>query len=387
MDYRKRWEPFEEVGSGGQGKVSRVLDIGQFRELTPNRVKNILHLLVTTLPNSLTKDMFDQFRLLIRDVVQMDDPQYHGALKELHQPADARDAALAQERIKREIQAMQTISHRNLLKILDADPDGRWFVSQFHPKRTLEVHSSRYTGNFPAALKALRPLVEGVAELHKQGYVHRDIKPANIFIKADDNLVLGDFGLVAFEDPGHTRISATWENVGSRDWMPAWAQTLRTEEPRPTFDVFSLGKLLWAMVSDTPKLPFWYFYKPAYDLTQRFPEAPHIALLNPLLSKCVVENEVDCLPDAGALLEEIDQLLAVMELEEGRLSVQVKRQCRVCGVGVYEQVVRPGKGDDITNFGLTATSNTLSIFSCTHCGHVQMFRYKGLQSPPAWGDG
>lgn len=386
MDYRVRWEILEELGSGGQGKVYRVRDLSLF-EGPPVSERIRRAILAFAAVGGETQKIFDQFYPAIQDMLRMDDPLCHGALKELHQPADARDAALAQERIGREIKAMRTISHPNLLKIIDADPDGRWFVSQFHPKGALQDHSSRYTGNFPAALKALRPLVEGVTELHKQGYVHRDIKPANIFIGTDDDLVLGDFGLVAFEDPGHTRISATWENVGSRDWMPGWAQTLRAEEIRPNFDVFSLGKVLWAMVSDTPKLPFWYFYKPAYDLAQKFPEVPHMALANPFLSKCVVENEEECLQDAGALLKEIDQLLAAMECGEGRLSTQIKRRCRVCGVGVYEQIVRPGRGDDMTNFGLNATSNAMSMFSCTHCGHVQMFRYKGLQSPPAWEDG
>lgn len=386
MDYRVRWEVLEELGSGGQGKVYRVRDLSLF-EGPPGSERIRRAILAFAAVGGETQKIFDQFYPAIQDMLRMDDPLCHGALKELHQPADARDAALAQERIRREIQAMKAISHPNLLKILDADPDGGWFISQFHPKGTLQDHSLRYTGNLPAALKALRPLVEGVAELHRHGYVHRDIKPPNVFISADDNLVLGDFGLVAFEDPEHTRISATWENVGSRDWMPAWAQTLRAEEIRPNFDVFSLGKVLWAMVSDTPKLPFWYFHKPAYDLAQKFPEAPHIALVNPLLSKCVVENKEDCLQDAGVLLKEVDQLLAAMEYGEGRLSAQIKRRCRVCGMGVYEQIVRPGRGDDMTNFGLNATSNAMSMFSCTHCGHVQMFRYKGLRSPPAWEDG
>ncbi len=104
-------------------------------------------------------------------------------------------------------------------------------------------------------MKAFRPLVEGVAKLHERGFVHRDIKPQNIFIDANGNLVLGDFGIVFFDDPAHTRLSATFENVGSRDWMPGWAYSVRIEAVKPAFDVFSLGKVLWAMISTKPVLP------------------------------------------------------------------------------------------------------------------------------------
>jgi serine/threonine protein kinase len=38
--------------------------------------------------------------------------------------------------------------------------------------------------------------VQTVAALHQEGYVRRDIKPANVFIRTNDELVLGDFGIL-----------------------------------------------------------------------------------------------------------------------------------------------------------------------------------------------
>ena len=73
--------------------------------------------------------------------------------------------------------------------------------------------------------------------------------------------------------------------------MPAWAFTKRVEDITPAFDVFSLGKLLWAMVSGRPVLNLWYFDRPEYNLADMFPDSPSIGLANPLLGKCIVEHE------------------------------------------------------------------------------------------------
>ena len=53
----------------------------------------------------------------------------------------------------------------------------------------------------------------------------------------NNNLILGDFGLVFYSDNDKPRVSKTFENVGSRDWMPGWAYGKRVEEVNPTFDV------------------------------------------------------------------------------------------------------------------------------------------------------
>jgi hypothetical protein len=74
-----------------------------------------------------------------------------------------------------------------------------WFVSEFYPKGSVSKskNQSIFAGDFAKALKAFRPC---------------------------------------------------------RDWMPAWAQGVRIEDIRPSFDVFTLGKLLWSLVSGQPKL-------------------------------------------------------------------------------------------------------------------------------------
>lgn len=123
-----------------------------------------------------------------------------------------------------------------------------------------------FQGNMLAALAAFRQLVEGVSQIHDAGLAHRDIKPANVFMSSDNRLVLGDLGMVFFADDQRTRVMETYKNVGSRDWMPGWAMGIRVEDVKPSFDVFSLGKLFWSMLSGRPKLQPWYHHRDEFEL-------------------------------------------------------------------------------------------------------------------------
>ena len=104
------------------------------------------------------------------------------------------------------------------------------------------------------ALRAFRPIVDAVSALHAEQVVHRDIKPDNIFVASDGHLVMADCGL-AFKLENQDRLTSTFENVGSRDFQPPWSYGIRLAEVQPTFDVFSLAKVLWTMVSGRPKFP------------------------------------------------------------------------------------------------------------------------------------
>jgi serine/threonine protein kinase len=279
---------------------------------------------------------------------------------------------------------MSELNHPNLLKILDYDLEKKWFVSQFYSKGTLNKNPL-FVGEFPRALKAFRPLVEGVSRIHGKKMVHRDIKPQNVFIDHDNNLILGDFGLVFFADEVHTRISDTFENVGSRDWMPGWAYGMKVEDVTPCFDVFSLGKVLWSMISGRPILRLWYVDKEQFNLEKMFPRNKFMSMANRLLKKCVVEEEKDCLLDAKALLEEVDRVLSLVENNAELLDAQIERQCKVCGVGKYTLRI-DRDSNQIQNFGIRPTvGNSFKVFTCDHCGHFELFLFEEKKgTPPAW---
>jgi len=207
-------------------------------------------------------------------------------------------------------------------------------------------------------------------------------------VARDGRLVLGDLGLVFFIDGMHTRVTDKYENVGSRDWMPAWAMGMRIEDIRPSFDVFCLGKLLWAMLSGRSILPLWYHHREEFELEKMFPGDESIKWARQILDRCIVEEEKDCLQTAADLLEIINKVLPAIKCHAQVVSEEnaVFRRCEVCGLGSYNRIANESISD-IRNFGLNPMgSRTFKLFSCSHCGHVQIFHIADPKNsrPNAW---
>ena len=385
MQYEKRWGKIESIGEGGQGEVFRVLDKHKV-SLDVRAVYSAIGVALKSNGQKLDQGAEEQIRKGIVEIMQAENPMNHGALKILHSPNEARNFEDAEERLKRELEAMKQADHPNLLKIEDHNLDEKWFVSKYYPNGTLKDRSGWFTGQVERTLTAIRPVVKGVATLHGKELVHRDIKPENIFVDENEQLVLGDFGLVFFMDRDRTRLSDTCENVGSTDWMPPWATRMRIEEIRPSFDVFSLGKTIWSMVSRTPILRLWYHRRDEFNLERMFPDRPEMALLNDLLDECIVEDEKNCrLIKAEWLLNWIDRLLGALRLGAGPVGEDIVRPCRVCGFGKY-RLFTDKDHQKTANFGLNPTPNlaAFKIFTCDNCGHVQFFYCRSSANPPAW---
>jgi serine/threonine protein kinase len=373
-----KWETIREISSGGQGTVYLAFDsshldierlLGEFRE--------ILDGLRTFQQPETHQQNARRLLDLVEKYVGRESGQRRGAFKILHE--NARSDAKALGRLRLELEVLDSIRHPSLLPILDASPAQAWFVAPFFGRGSLASNLDRFAGQPERAIGALRPLVEGVAALHARGAVHRDIKPENVFL-SDDGLVLGDFGIVWFEDHAHTRLSDTYEKVGSSDWMPGWAMSMRLDDVTPAFDVFSLGKLLWAMVSGRTKMPLWYFDRPEFDLTRQFPGDERMQWINRLLMGSVREHKEQVWQNAGEFLKQLDSVAAI--LRRGGQVVSSQRYCRVCGQGIYRVIVLEGRMAALNNLGFRPSNEQLRVFECPECGHLDLFRF--TQPPPAW---
>ena len=198
-----------------------------------------------------------------------------------------------EERLRQEVEVLEQ-SRPGLPKLLDSNLRERWIVTELFPRGTLEENHSLYKGDARRALKAFLSLVKTVAALHADGIIHRDIKPANVFVREDDELVLGDLGIVFLPDQP-SRVTRTNESVGPHDYMPPWADVDgRLGTVDCNFDIYMLGKLLWCMVSGRLRLQRERFDRPSNDLTKIFKDDPAMFMVNVILKQCLVEEPEQC---------------------------------------------------------------------------------------------
>lgn len=382
--FGNRWWTTQELGEGGQGKVYLVEDqryYGPLGDKLRDSLKSIGN--VTT---------YEKTRELVQLIgrINWQDNEHKGALKRLHANKDSKEYKQAIERMKKELDALRGRNHPHMVKVYDESIEDGWFVMEYFPQGPLSQHKELFVGDIEKSLNAFRKLVQTVAILHENKFVHRDIKPDNIYLKDNNDLVLGDFGLIWLHEDGGSRVTDTYENVGSRDWMPPWAQSVIWENVLPNFDVFCLGKLLWAMISGKTKLLLWYFRKEGqdlYNLEKIFPQDPGMAIVNDLLARCIVEEAKDCLPSAKELLIEVDRVISKISGQSVHLANNTKRKCLVCGDGIYSRIVN-GNQSATQNFGLAPRGGAgFKIYQCNHCGHIQLFYFDDINNVTPLGPG
>ncbi len=113
------------------------------------------------------------------------------ALKVLRSQSDP----LLVVRFAREAQIATTISHPNLVPVLDVIlADGRLFlVMPLIETGSLDEHA-RHFGEPNWAMPLLAGIAKGLAALHERGVVHRDLKPANVLV-AGTHARITDLGI------------------------------------------------------------------------------------------------------------------------------------------------------------------------------------------------
>lgn len=214
--YGGRWQlsSGKNLGSGGQGEVFRVTDIrGEYQgEFALKRVLN---------------------------------PSRH-------------------ERFRREIEAVKIIQHRNIIKLIDhsalSDSNGE-IEKQFLVMPIAEGGDLSkpgrveiYKDSIDGVIQVGNQLAAALIAAHAAGVIHRDIKPANIlFTDMGHETWLSDFGICLLRE--HTRLTEHGEVVGPRSFLAPELEDGSQLDVTAAADVYSLGKVLYYMVSGGFILP------------------------------------------------------------------------------------------------------------------------------------
>jgi serine/threonine-protein kinase len=176
------------------------------------------------------------------------------AVKVLHPHLASRQES--RQRLAREAKAVARLHHPNILEVFDfsaADAQDAYLVTEYVRGRTLKDYVDELGPLEPPELAAMviHEIASALAHAHEAGVIHRDNKSENVMVREDGVLKLMDFGIAKLLDM-EERMTITGALVGSPAHMAP--EIIEGQEAGPEADVFSLGTILYALV--TGRLPF-----------------------------------------------------------------------------------------------------------------------------------
>jgi eukaryotic-like serine/threonine-protein kinase len=163
--------------------------------------------------------------------------------------------AAIQARARREAEAMRKLGdHPHIVTVLDTGEDSGdpFIVSRYMPGGDVDGLLTVAGGKLEVrrAVDIATDVTRALEHAHGRGIVHRDLKPANVWIDDDGRARLGDFGLATTE--ARARVSGR-TLVGTVAYLPP--EQALGEAATPQSDLYSLGGLLYEMLTGQPPFP------------------------------------------------------------------------------------------------------------------------------------
>ncbi len=221
-------------------------------------------------------------------------------------------------RFETEAQTVAQLEHPHIVPLYDywREPNAAYLIMRLLRGGSLETKLKQGPISLPVVGRYLHHVCHGLYMAHRNGVIHRDIKPANILLDEDDNAYLADFGIAKYLD--------IWVNddkteAGALIGSPAYAspEQLRAEPVKPQTDIYSLGILLYEMLTGEKPFPgptpVLYIQQHLFEMLPSITEknASLPPAIDHILLTATAKDQQKRFPDALTFLEALQAALAL----------------------------------------------------------------------------